>query len=79
MEIWGRSRGSLVEPLAISTNVSKRAVSDEKLKTESLRYMQCFENCIPLSFEHEKSKNNMNLTKVHSWLTEIDCFFFSGH
>ena len=33
MEIWGRSRGSLVEPLAISTNVSKRAVSDEKLIT----------------------------------------------
>ena len=33
MEIWGRSRGSLVEPLAISTNVSKRAVSDEKLTT----------------------------------------------
>ena len=28
-----RGRGSLVEPLAISTNVSKRAVSDEKLTT----------------------------------------------
>ena len=40
--------------------------------------MQCFENYIPLSFEHEKSKNNMKLTKVHPWLTEIDCFFFSG-
>ena len=33
MEIWGRSTGSLVEPLAISTNVSERAVSDEKLTT----------------------------------------------
>ena len=40
--------------------------------------MQCFENCMPLPFEHIKSKNNMNLTKVHSWLTEMNCFFFSG-
>ena len=39
---------------------------------------ECFEDYMPLSFECEKSKNNMNLTKVRSWLTETDCFFFSG-
>ena len=33
-EIWGRSRGGSVEPpKLIFTNVSKRAVSDEKLRT----------------------------------------------
>ena len=33
---------------------------------------------MPLSFEHEKSKNNVNLTKVRSWLTEIDCLFLGS-
>ena len=40
--------------------------------------MQHFESYIPMSFEHEKSKNNMNLTKFRPWWTEMDCFIFPG-
>ena len=40
--------------------------------------MQRFESYIPLSFEHEKSKNNMNLAKVRPWLAEVECLIFSG-
>ena len=28
--------------------------------------------------EHEKSKNNMNLTRFRPWLTEMDRFIFPG-
>ena len=71
-------------PKLIFTNIS---VSDlggggggggGKAKKKSPRYMQQFESYIPMSFEHEKSKNNMNLTKFRPWLTEMDCFIFPG-
>ena len=49
-----------------------------KSKGNQKKYMQRFENYIPLSSEHEKSKNNLNLMKVRPWLTEIDCSIFTG-
>ena len=66
-------------PKLIFTNISVSELGGGgKLRKKSPRYMQHFESYIPMSFEHEKSENNMNLTKFRPWLTEMDCFIFPG-